>query len=159
MNPEFTRVRTTRRYGYEMENKLKTSFIWILTSIVVLTGCASNSGSGVLTREAACSEWNSKQEFLARFLEEVLTELEGESPSKEKLADMGAEIIDEASSIVEIKVEDEVVEKEILQFAGAMVAFGQTFVDGYDFFTDEEPIKAFEKLTDSTSSTLDVCFF
>jgi hypothetical protein len=56
-------------------------------------------------------------------------------------------------------VDDEVVEKEILQFAGAMVAFGQTFVDGYDFFTDEEPIEAFEKLTDSTSSTLDVCFF
>lgn len=138
----------------------------IATSIALLTGCSSNAVVSnesaapqpeKLTTDSACQQFDSDQKFLADLLDLVLTELEDSSPRKKRLERLGAEIVEAASSLMEIKVEDQDIENEIVEFASDMRAFGQTFIDGYDFFRDDEPVEALEELQISTIRTLDAC--
>jgi hypothetical protein len=78
-------------------------------------------------------------------------------PSKEMTAEIGAEIIEDASSFTNVKVDDEEIEESILQTGRVQVAFGQFLVDGYDFNRDKEPLEAFEKLIDISTRTAESC--
>jgi PBP1b-binding outer membrane lipoprotein LpoB len=145
--------------------KIKT-LLGIATSIALLTGCSSTAVAPSenlipepekLTTKEACKEFDSEQKFLAEFLDLVLTELEGSSPRKKRLERLGAEIVEAADPLLGIKVEEVDIENEIVSFATDMSAFGQTFVDGYDFFKDDQPVEALEDLQISTIKTLDAC--
>jgi hypothetical protein len=145
--------------------KIKVFVAGLAAITLALTGCTSNSGSEVPPNDSAsevqtwldaCNDFISDFTITRELLADTIETLDS-YPSKEMTADLGAEIIEDAGSYTNVKVDDEGIEELILRTGRVQVAFGQFLVDGYDFNEDKEPLEAFEKLIDSSIEAMRLC--
>jgi hypothetical protein len=146
------------------EMKIKVFVAGLAAITLALTGCTSNSGSEVPPNDSASEvkPWlDACTDFLSNFQNTIVLlgdtlEILDSYPDKEMIADLGAEIIEDASSYTNLKVDDEEVEESILKTGRVQIAFGQFLVDGYDI-EDSEAFEAFEKLNDAGVTTAELC--
>jgi len=133
-----------------------------LVSLTLLTGCTAGSTAGnntgspetletveiesvALSSSEACKEMYSQKQYFTELLKLLKKELLDSSPRKKRIQSIASEIIETGNPLLEIRVEDETVQKAITDFGDDMVTFGQTLVDGFDFFEDDEPKEALEE--------------
>jgi hypothetical protein len=144
--------------------KIKVFIAGLAAITLALTGCTSNSGSEVPPNDSAsevkpwldaCTDFISDFENTIVLLNDTLEILDS-YPDKEMIAELGAEIIEDASSYTNLKVDDEEVEESILKTGRIQIAFGQFLVDGYNI-EDSEAFEAFEKLNDTALTTGELC--
>jgi hypothetical protein len=147
----------------------------ILVSLILLTGCAAGSTTGnntgspetlenveiesaVLSASEACKEMYSQLKYFDELLKLLTKELlDSSSPRKKRIQSIASEMIETGNPLLEIRVEDETVQKEITDFGDDIVTFGQTLVDGFDFFEDDQPAEALEELQLSLLRVEKIC--